>query len=180
MRFQSLLGKESIQGILSRGPGASVAIVIGGAQESLYSKPGTADLAVLRRKGFVAMALKQGASLVPVFSFGENDLWNQVDNSEGSLLRKIQETMKRYISFTLPLFHARGVFQYDYGLLPYRKPIVTIIGAPIDVPRLLETDESFRAQVDCYHQQYLDALRNLYDAHKDVYHKDRVSDIKFC
>ncbi|PWA33440.1 hypothetical protein CCH79_00020680 [Gambusia affinis] len=26
----------------------------------------------------------------------------------------------------MPLFHARGVFQYSFGLIPYRKPIHTV------------------------------------------------------
>ena len=33
------------------------------------------------------MALKTGASLVPVFAFGENDIFDQVDNLDGGALR---------------------------------------------------------------------------------------------
>ena len=44
----------------------------------------------------------------------------QVDNPEGSRLRKFQEWMKAATTFTLPMFHGRGIFQYTYGLIPYR------------------------------------------------------------
>ena len=59
---------------MSIGPGSSLTIVVGGAAESLSAHPGTADLTLKRRKGFIKLAIKQGADLVPVFSFGENDV----------------------------------------------------------------------------------------------------------
>lgn len=66
------------------------------------------------------------AHLVPVFSFGENDLFNQLKNPKGSLIRTIQEGMRKTLGFSLPLFHARGVFQYSLGFMPFRQPIYTI------------------------------------------------------
>jgi len=40
----------------------------------LSAHPGTADLTLKKRIGFIKMAIKEGADLVPVFSFGENDV----------------------------------------------------------------------------------------------------------
>lgn len=56
------------------GPGSALTIVVGGAAESLSAHPGTADLTLKRRMGFIKLAMRQGADLVPVFSFGENDV----------------------------------------------------------------------------------------------------------
>lgn len=56
------------------GPGSALTIVVGGAAESLSARPGTADLTLKRRMGFIKLAMRQGADLVPVFSFGENDV----------------------------------------------------------------------------------------------------------
>lgn len=47
---------------------------MGGAAESLAAHPGTADLTLRKRMGFIKMAIREGADLVPVFSFGENDV----------------------------------------------------------------------------------------------------------
>lgn len=40
----------------------------------MSAHPGTADLTLKRRMGFIKLAMRQGADLVPVFSFGENDV----------------------------------------------------------------------------------------------------------
>ena len=66
-------------------------IAIGGATESLYSTPGTMDLVLQRRTGFVRVALQTGASLVPVINFGENELYNTVRGSSTSVLRRFQK-----------------------------------------------------------------------------------------
>lgn len=68
------VSKRSCANVLSQGPGSAIAIVIGGAAESLSAHPGTADLTLKKRFGFVKMAIREGADLVPVFSFGENDV----------------------------------------------------------------------------------------------------------
>ena len=64
--------------------------------------------------------------LVPIFSFGENDLFEQVRNPKGSWLRQLQHRLQQIMGISLPLFHARGIFQYSFGLLPYRRPICTV------------------------------------------------------
>ena len=63
---------------------------------------------------------------MPIFSFGENDLFDQVDNSPGSWLRRTQNRLQKIMRVSLPLFHGRGVFQYSFGLMPYRQPITTV------------------------------------------------------
>ena len=71
------VSKQACANILSKGPGEAITIVIGGAAESLSAHPGTADLTLKKRFGFIKMAIREGADLVPVFSFGENDVSKQ-------------------------------------------------------------------------------------------------------
>ncbi|KAF9898601.1 diacylglycerol O-acyltransferase 1, partial [Lobosporangium transversale] len=54
------VSKGSCENILKMGPGSSIAIVVGGAQESLAAKPGTIDLTLKKRLGFIKLALVNG------------------------------------------------------------------------------------------------------------------------
>ncbi|KAK6049592.1 diacylglycerol acyltransferase, partial [Cooperia oncophora] len=70
--------KESIHNALTmKNAGQAVVVVVGGAEEALYARPGVHKLKLLTRKGFVKQALRCGASLVPVYSFGETDVYQQ-------------------------------------------------------------------------------------------------------
>ncbi|PIO69463.1 diacylglycerol acyltransferase, partial [Teladorsagia circumcincta] len=84
---------------------------LGGAEEALYARPGVHKLKLRTRKGFVKQALQHGASLVPVYTFGETDIYKQLDNPEGSLVRKFQMWTKRVLGVSMPFFYGRGLFQ---------------------------------------------------------------------
>uniref|UniRef100_A0A8U8B498 Uncharacterized protein n=1 Tax=Geospiza parvula TaxID=87175 RepID=A0A8U8B498_GEOPR len=103
------------------------------------------------------------APLVPVFSFGENELFLQVPNPPGSRLRRLQGRLQRLLGVALPLFHARGVFQYSFGLLPFRRPIHTVVGAPLELPRVPQPSAE---QVELWHGRYRQRLRELFEEHK--------------
>ncbi|KAK6049329.1 diacylglycerol acyltransferase [Cooperia oncophora] len=138
-------------------------VVSSGAEEALEARPGAHKLKLLTRKGFVKQALRYGASLVPVYTFGENDLYHQLDNPEGSFVRKFQTWSKKLFGVSMPLFYGRGLLQLNFGFLPHRRPLNTVVGAPITVPVVHEpTDE----EVDRVHRQYCEALTELFEQHK--------------
>ena len=41
----------------------------------------------------------------------------------------------REFGVQITLFHGRGVFNLDFGLLPYRRPIAVVVGAPLALPQ---------------------------------------------
>lgn len=158
--------------------GQSICIVLGGAQESLLARPGAMDLILNKRKGFVKLAMSVGnTSLVPVLGFGENDLYDQVQNDSTSFLYTVQTFLKNKIGFTLPLMHARGIFNYDFGIIPYRRPINIVVGHPIQIPKIEKPTE---AQVTHYHGLYLEGLYGLFEAHKGRFHKDLTGKFPDC
>ncbi|KAI4564466.1 hypothetical protein MJT46_010264 [Ovis ammon polii x Ovis aries] len=121
--------KESAAHILSRkGGGNLLSIIVGGIQEALTARPGAYKLVLQNRKGFIRLALIHGAALVPIFSFGENDIFDQVENSPGSWLHWFQDRLLKTTRFSIPLFYGHGVFQYSVGFMPYRWPITTADG----------------------------------------------------
>ncbi|CAO3703588.1 unnamed protein product [Rhizopus stolonifer] len=173
------VSRRSCESILSSEPGRSIVIVIGGAAESLNARPGVSDLVLKKRLGFIRIAIRHGSPLVPVFSFGENDLYEQVDNQKGTLLFKIQKKLQSIMGFTMPLFHARGIFNYDVGIVPFRHQIATVVGKPIPVPNLEEGEtEPTQEQLLSVQKLYIEELERIYDKYKDVYALDRKQELR--
>ena len=58
---------------------------------------------------------------MPVYLFGENELFRQVIFSDGSLGRRLQDLFKKIMGFAPCLFVGER-----FGLLPYRSPVTTV------------------------------------------------------
>ncbi|XP_050789469.1 2-acylglycerol O-acyltransferase 3 isoform X1 [Gopherus flavomarginatus] len=113
------VSRPSLDFLLAR-PGNAVVIVVGGAAESLDCAPGQHRVTLQRRSGFVRLALQHGAALVPVYSFGENEVFRQLIFRPGSRLRHLQLRFKDLTGFAPCLFWGRGP-------LPFPSP-VTVVG----------------------------------------------------
>lgn len=122
-----MASEKSLNYVLSKPEGGNVVVLmVGGAAEAFNCRPGSYKLVLRKRKGFVRIALKNGTPLVPVFSFGETDVFSQVENPEGSKIRRMQEWLKKYIGLAPAIPVGRGFFQYNYGIVPRRKPVTTV------------------------------------------------------
>ena len=178
------VSRESIENLLSKGGlngegmGRAVTIVVGGATESLEARPYQLKLVLNSRKGFVKLAIRMGADLVPVMGFGENDLYDQIDNQEHPWIHKTQLVVKKAMGFTIPLFHARGIFNYDVGLMPYRRAVNIVVGKPIRVFQQGgdggKVNEDY---LDAVHTEYMQELKRLWDEYKDTFAQDRESEL---
>ncbi|XP_052529357.1 diacylglycerol O-acyltransferase 2-like isoform X3 [Tympanuchus pallidicinctus] len=160
--------RRAIGHLLSNnGTGNAVAIVIGGAAESLSCSPGVTTLILKNRKGFVRMALQHGAFLVPSFSFGENELFRQVVFEEGSWMRAVQQRFQKMMGFAPCVFYGRGLTSVrSRGFLPYARPITTVVGEPVTVPKIEEPSSEV---VDLYHGMYVRSLLKLFNDNKTKY-----------
>ncbi|CAK5087613.1 unnamed protein product [Meloidogyne enterolobii] len=169
---------ESISYVLSRPKmGNAVGIVPGGAAESLESFPNVHRIILKNRKGFVRLAIKNGASLVPVYHFGESSLFRQISTKEFSLARKFQNLVKRWTSVAFPFAYGQNFLAsflpVDYihklprlltiGLLPFRNKVVTVVGAPIPVKKNENPSEDL---VDKVHAEYCLRLREMFNQYK--------------
>ncbi|KAJ4442903.1 hypothetical protein ANN_04496, partial [Periplaneta americana] len=109
---------KCVSNVLSR-PNSVLVLIVGGAAESMYSRPGQYTIFLKHRKGFVKMALKHGTPLVPVFTFGEPDTYDQIEFPEGSWFRRFQEYIRKIITFA-------PIIAYGNGPLPYRRELITV------------------------------------------------------
>lgn len=155
--------------------GRAITIVVGGARESLDAQPHRMRLVLKRRKGFVKMAIRTGADLVPVLGFGENDLYDQFQADSHPTIHKIQLLVKKILGFTIPLFHARGVFNYDVGLMPYRRPLNVVVGKPIQV---VQEDRPSQESIDRVHEEYVTELERMWELWKDEFASERNEELQ--
>ncbi|KAL6716279.1 diacylglycerol O-acyltransferase 1 [Lecanora helva] len=175
------VSRESCENILSRGGpngegmGRGITIVVGGARESLDAQPQYLRLVLKRRKGFVKLAIRTGADLVPVLAFGENELYDQLQPEQHPLIHKIQLVVKKIMGFTVPLFHARGVFNYDIGMMPYRRPLNIVVGRPIKVT---QADKPADDYVDELHDVYVKELERIWEEWKDEFASERTGELQ--
>ncbi|KAG9468360.1 hypothetical protein GDO78_022890 [Eleutherodactylus coqui] len=122
------VSKDSLKYLLTCcGTGNAVFIVVGGATESLQSSPGEHTVTLSNRKGFVRLALENGADLVPVYAFGENDIYEQVRFAPDSWGWKLQLLCKKHVGFAPCLFKGTGVFGgSSWGLNPFPRPLTSV------------------------------------------------------
>ena len=92
------------------------------------AKPNANDLLLFKRKGFIKIALQEGTPLVPVYGFGENNVYNVADIAKAPGVQRLLELFKRYAGFAIPLVRGRGFFNFSFGILPHRRPIFVVIG----------------------------------------------------
>ncbi|TKA71135.1 hypothetical protein B0A55_08217 [Friedmanniomyces simplex] len=175
------VSRESCENLLSHGGpnnegmGRAITIVVGGARESLDAKPRTLRLVLKRRKGFVKLAIRSGADLVPCLSFGENELYDQFDGARHPYVHRAQLMVKKMLGFTIPLFHARGVFNYDVGLMPYRRPMNIVVGRPIRIQQARNPDPKY---VDEMHEAYVKELERIWDEWKGTFARGREGELE--
>lgn len=202
-----LVTKSGIASLLKKN--RSVAIVIGGAHESLLAKQGSNKIVLNKRKGFIKIALQNcnrsdtvsnlteeqidqkvmdgkwncemsNIAIVPTYIYGENNIHNVFNTTEYTqqtsgqqnekskllnLLLKMQLRLKNLTGFTIPIVNSRSIFNYDFGLLPYRRKVDIVVGKPIYITRKFGSnvgDEVTQEEIDYFHSLYIEQLMRLW------------------
>jgi len=131
--------------------GKSVLLVPGGVAEMKFSNSINKDITIVTtHKGFIRFALKHGVNLVPVFSFGETQIFDP-------FFPAAQKLFFRYLGIPLPLFFGK------FLQIPRSCNITVVVGKPVKVNK----NEHFTEEdVDRIHQQYFLSLHQLFEDHK--------------
>ena len=82
------------------------------------------------------------------------------------MLRAFQTFAEKWVGFTPVVFFGRGVFQYNYGIIPYRKPVTVVVGKPIPVEKI---ENPSNDQIESLHTKYVEELQNLYNEYNPKY-----------
>ena len=129
----------------------SVVLYVGGMVELFYASPKKETVFLKQRKGFVKLALRTGADLVPVYLFGNT---TSLEALKWPILAKISR--KTGVSFTL--FWGRWFLP-----LPKKVKLTYARGRPLGLPHIEHpTDQD----VGKYHALYVRKLVELFDRYK--------------
>jgi len=108
----------------------------------------------VRHRGFIRLALQQGAKLVPVLVFGELHSFRNLFNWP-----QVQQWAYRRFGFPIPYLM---VGKY-YTPLPNKHPVAFVIGDPIS-PR--SKGAASEEDVELVHSEYYGELRRIFEEHK--------------
>lgn len=145
----------------------AVGLVVGGVREAQVFAPNTYKFVCAKRRGFARVGLETGASLVPAISFGENDVYRTINCKNWNPI--IRNFIEKHINKHLLLLCGRGLFQYNFGMLPIRHPVTTVVGAPI---HLEKTPNPSTEEIDRVHELFCTQLKELFETHKSKYVKN--------
>lgn len=147
--------KTVVENYLNKG--RSINLQPGGVQEQMISRHDQEQAVFPKNLGFIRMAIRHGCDLIPVYLFNENQIYERVDGFE-----TVTDFIYRYTGFGVPFLKAKFGIPMN-GLMPKATDIHVRWGLPIAVgpPDPNPTDE----RVEALFQEYLVALRRLFNAH---------------
>ena len=154
--------RESLTHVLSSpGGGKAAVLMVGGIPEMDNFHEKQINLVLNKRKGFIKLALRAGSSLVPVFVFGETQVYKQSGIASG-----LQERIRKMIGIAPVLFYGRGFFQNSFGFLPHRYPMTVVVGEPLTVEKMADPSQR---DIDRLHAIYVKRIRKLYQKYNPIY-----------
>mmetsp|Transcript_34529 Transcript_34529/g.111193 ORF Transcript_34529/g.111193 Transcript_34529/m.111193 type:complete len:359 (-) Transcript_34529:234-1310(-) len=148
-------GKEMSKALERR---ESVGVVLDGIAGMFQSDERVEKAWVKKRKAIVAIALKAGVPIVPVYGFGHSSLWTVVADPF-----RLLERLSVALDVALCPFYGR--WGWPVGP-PRRVAVCTALGAPIECPRV---DRPSKQLVDVYHAKLLDGYTLLFEQHKAAF-----------
>ncbi|KAG7402198.1 hypothetical protein PHYBOEH_005761 [Phytophthora boehmeriae] len=133
----------------------SVLLVPGGQAEMLEQRSAQKEVRVYtHHKGFIRLAIEHGVPLVPVLSFNEGEM---MDNVRAPMM---QRWFVKKLAFPFPYF------PYGRGLLPIPRKvdIPIVVGEPLEVPHIAKPTKE---DIDEVHTKYFAALEGMFFKYKD-------------
>ncbi len=125
--------------------GKSIGLFIGGAEEAKYSDIGNTNLIINKRKGFFKLAIENNLTLVPIYTFGNNNIYKSYDSD----IFNIFYYFKRITGFWFP----RGKIIFN------RINFYTVLGNHIDIN---ETNNIEELKI-----LYIEKLTEIFNKYKD-------------
>eukprot|EP00605_Chrysophyceae_sp_TOSAG23-4_P002906 GSChrysophyteH1.ASY1.ANO1.3201.1 assembled CDS len=144
----------------------SLLIFVGGEKEQLMTEPNSHKIYCRSRFGFVKLALQHGVELVPMYTFGENEIYHI-----SHAFHDIRHWLQRNLSIGISLFYGRGLL--------CMKPLEGVdlameIGPPVPLPKKFKNNakggvdviDPSREDIESYHAAFIAAQSSLFEKTK--------------
>jgi hypothetical protein len=156
-------GRSVSRGVFLRSLQERGAVVLcpGGQAELVEHVGGDGDNEVTlctRHKGFIRIAIEQGAHLVPVFVFGESQ-------ATRNLIKWKSAQRWTYKRFGFPMPFLPGGFK-GFLPLPAPLPLSFVVGAPVSVPPPGPDGRAVEADVERTCEVYYQKIEDLFTRYK--------------
>lgn len=136
--------------------GRNLQIVCGGQTEMFESRSWDKKIAIVRkrRRGIFKIAIQQGLGIVPMYSFGEPQIFDNV------YMPRTQAFFKRLLGFPFPFFMIG-----KFGLpIPCRVPVTVAIDAPVFPVK--QNSNPTPEEVTEFQYRYFEKLEALFERYK--------------
>eukprot|EP00911_Craspedida_sp_UC1_P002953 UC1_evm1s2153 len=134
-------------------------LVPGGQVEMMRSRSWVPETYIsASHRGFVRMAVSNGAPLLPIVSIGEQLLMDNI------YCPSLQIPCYKVLGFPFP-FVPYGRFGLPFPRRK-RKGITVVVGHPLEVCKVAPGSQAHELAVSRLHRRYFEELRSLYNRHK--------------
>ena len=134
--------------------GRSIFIYVGGEKEQLMTEPWKHKIYLSSRKGFIKLALQHGIPLVPMYCFGENECYSEIN-----LFFSFRKWLQNKFKIVVPFVYGRG-----FTLIPYKVKLTVEIGNPLEFSR---ASNPTQVQIDQLHERFAKEMLRLFDRTKE-------------
>jgi len=143
--------RRTVEKLMERGE--SISMTPGAFQEASLFQTGKERVVIKERKGFVKCCLRHGYRIHPVYTFGESDTYSAVGGFDDLRLKLNKRGIPAVVFWGLPWLPAA----------PRPADLLTFVGRPLVLPKRENPSDE---EIDEWHRRYVQALQELFDAHK--------------
>jgi len=135
----------------------SISIILGGVDEMSRGSPKNLQLVVRKRTGIFKIALELGIPIVPVLTYGEQEVFPE---SDLGILKCYNDLLYTYFRFRFPFPKINSVVNWTRLSQMPLEPIVTYTGKPVRTKKILNPSPS---QIKKLRDLYIQRLQELFD-----------------
>lgn len=133
----------------------SILVFIGGEREQLMTEQGKHKIYLKSRKGFIKLALQHGAALVPIYTFGETDVY-----TISAFMLGFRQWLQKTFAMAVCITWGR------WGtIIPHKVPLRMEMGKPILVSKKLK-ETITQGDIDSLHTTFMNEQLRLFDRTK--------------